>query len=41
MWKDIWVYLQDPEVVVTVFHILAHKALTALGNQAADAPAEA
>lgn len=31
--KNIWVHL--PEAVLTVFYILAHKALTPLGNQEA------
>lgn len=41
MWKDTGVYQQDPEVDLTVFHTLAHKALTAPGSRAADVPAEA
>lgn len=32
VWKDIWVYLQEPEAVLTVFHSPAHKALTSPGN---------
>ena len=36
MWKDIWVHLQEPSAVLTVFHIPAHEALTAPGNQEAD-----
>lgn len=39
-WKDIWAHLQEPEVVLTVFHIPAHKALTPPGNQEADALAQ-
>lgn len=37
MWKDIWVCLQEPEAVLTVFHIQALKALTYSGNGAVDA----
>ena len=37
MWKDIWVHLQEPEAVLTVFHLLAYKVLTPPGNQEADA----
>lgn len=37
IWEDIWVHLQEPKAVLTVFHILAHKAMTAPGNQEADA----
>lgn len=36
MWKDVWVHLQKPEAVLTVFHILAHKMLTPSDNQEAD-----
>lgn len=28
MWKDIWVCLQQSEVVLTAFHVSVHKALT-------------
>lgn len=36
-WKDILVYLKEPEAVLTVFHVLAPKVLTAPGDQEADA----
>lgn len=36
VWRDVWVHRQEPEVVLTVFHILAHKALTPSANQEAD-----
>ena len=36
MWKDIWVCLKEPEAILTVFHILAYKALIPLGNKEAD-----
>lgn len=36
MWKDIWVHLQKPEIDL-VFHVSAHKASTAPGNQGEDA----
>lgn len=37
MWKDIWVRLQKPETNLDVFHVSAHKASTAPGNQGEDA----
>ena len=37
MWKNIWVHLQEPGAVLTVFHILAYKVLTLTGNREADA----
>lgn len=37
IWKDIWVHLQEPQAVLIVFHVPAHKALTPSGNQEADA----
>ena len=41
MWKDLWVHLEEPEAVLTVFHISAHKVLTSPhpplpGNQEVD-----
>lgn len=36
MWEDIWVYLQEPDVVFTLFHVPAHKALTFSGNLKTD-----
>ena len=36
-WKNIWVHLQEPEAVLIVFHVLAHKALTHPGSLEADA----
>ena len=33
MWEDIWICLQEPEAVLTVPHVLAHKMLTAPDNQ--------
>lgn len=36
MWKDVWVHLQKPEAVLTVFHIPAHKVLTPSDNQEPD-----
>ena len=35
-WKDIWVHLQEPESILTVFHVPAYNALTPPGNQEAD-----
>lgn len=40
MWKDIWVGLQEPEVVLTVLHIPAYKALILPGNQEVDVLAQ-
>lgn len=37
LWKDIWVYLQESEVVLTVFHVLVHKVLPPAGCQEANA----
>lgn len=37
IWKDIWVHLQEPQAVLIIFHVPAHKALTPPGNQEADA----
>lgn len=37
IWKDIWVHLQEPEAVLTVIHVITHKALIPAGNQEADA----
>ena len=37
IWRDIWVHLQEPQAVLIVFHVPAHKALTPPGNQEADA----
>lgn len=37
MWKDIQVRLQVPEIVLTIFHIGAPKALTPPGDQEAGA----
>ena len=39
MWKDIWVHLQQPKIALTVFHALAHRSLTPLGNQDAQVQA--
>lgn len=36
MWKNIWVLLQEPEAVLTVFHVLTHKAQILPENQEAD-----
>lgn len=33
MYKDIWLHLQEPEGVLTVFHVPAYKVLTPAGNQ--------
>ena len=38
--EDIWVQLQDPGPVLTVFHVLVHKALIPLDDQEADALAQ-
>ena len=40
MWKDIWVCLQEPEAVLTLFQLPAHKVLTPLGNQEVSALAQ-
>ena len=40
MERHFWAHLQEPEAVLTVFHIPAHKALTPPGNQEADALAQ-
>lgn len=40
MRKDIWVRLQKPETNLVVFHVCAHKASTAPGNQGEDALAK-
>lgn len=40
MWKDIWVDLQEPEAILTVSQVLAHKVLPPLGTQEADALAQ-
>lgn len=40
MWKDSGVCLQEPEAVLTVFHILAHRVLVASSKQEADALAQ-
>ena len=37
MCEDICVHLQEPEMVLTIIHILAHKALTSPSKQEADA----
>ena len=37
MCEDICVHLQEPDVVLTVFHILAHNVLTSPSDQEADA----
>lgn len=34
--ENIWVFLQEPETVLTVFYVLAHKVPTLPGNQEAD-----
>ena len=36
MCEDTCVRMQEPEMVLTVFHILVHKALTSPSNQEAD-----
>lgn len=40
IWKDIWVCLQETEVVFTICHIPTHKVLTPTGNQEANALAQ-
>lgn len=37
VWRGIWVYLQGPEEVLTVFHTPVHNALALPGNQEVDA----
>lgn len=39
-WKDFGVCVQEPEALLPVFHIPAHKALTHSGNRKADAEAQ-
>lgn len=36
-WKDIWIYLQEPEAILTISHILAYKVLTLPGHQETEA----
>lgn len=38
--KYICVSLQEPEAVITVFHVSAYKSLTPAGNQQADTLAQ-
>ena len=33
MWKDIWIYLQEPESVLTVLHVPAQRAPTPLATR--------
>lgn len=37
IWKDICVHLQEPQAVLTVFHVSAQKTLTPPGHQELDA----
>lgn len=38
--KYICIRLQEPEAVITVFHVSSYKSLTSVGNQQADALAQ-
>ena len=40
MWEDIWLYFQEPEAVLTAFHVLAQKVLPSPDTQEADALAQ-
>lgn len=40
MCKDIWIHLQESELMLTIFYIPVQKALTLPGNQEADSLAQ-